>query len=1178
MKKALIGFVVLVVVVLGGALIAPSFIDWNARLPEITAQVKAATGRDLSVDGRLEVRLLPAPMLTVRGVKVGNAPGASAAHMATLDAVEVRVALLPLLSGQVQVQRVRLVKPQIHIETFVDGRTNLEFSAPASAAAPTASVPSGGAPSNDAASTLGVRLDHFEIIDATIEYRDAKTGTVERVEGLDTTLRATSLQGPFEAQGQVRLRGVPVTFDASLGQIIKGRTVPINAVIKAPGGTRVQISGAALEMETAPRFKGKVKAEGTNLAAMLNAITGDTAAPGSLQQPFTLESTVSATAKDVAVRDLDISLGTTRATGEADVGLMDGLHLNVALKATRIDADALLSTASKVAPNSGPSAGISGGAIAPKPPKNGGAANGAGFALPKDINATLAIVVDAVTYKGGLVSNVRLNAELADGELVLSQFQLQAPGVTDMAVFGIVKPEAGKPRFSGDLEVITANPEGLASWLGAKLPGGVAGRLKRVTFKTKVAADASQVALSGVELTGDRTRVTGGVTVALRARPSFGADLRIDALNLDTYANGASKPEPAPVATTPTAPKSSLEQAMDVAGIWASTAVLNDFDANLKLRLGQLVTGGKVLGDVAFDGTLYAGTLDLRHFAVGNALGASATVSGGFNGFGGVPEMTAVKLKTTIKDVNAVADALGATGVPPRFGAASFNVSADGSLLQPRLKADVAALGGMYGAAGRLSLLPIGFGWNGTVTAQHPNADKLLATLGYAASGPLGALDVKAALKSDGLVHEVTAIKGLIGDTALAGSVIAKTGGAKPNVVADMVTGAFDVQRFLAKSDKRADASPALMPGRNPLLMLASTRAPTQVAQAASRADKRWSREAFDLSVLNTVDADVTLKSDAIKFGDYQLDNADIHATVAGGVLNADRVAGRLFGGPVSGRAIVRAQGTPTVESTIKLNAMDVGRAVQAVAGKDLAAGNLGLDLNFNASGFSVADLVSSLSGAGGLNINALDVKKGGTGTALAPVIGLVAAMNQFSLPTPGKPKSGLADLVLSFDIKDGVANAQNLTLNSAFGKGTGAGRVDIAAWAIDFAGTMTVEPNLLTSLLSKGRIGQQQVPFTLKGALDKPGVNLGVRKAGASPAQAPAGKIDPLQGILNQVLPGVLPKQPTPQQPAPQQPAPQQQDGTLAPPPSQQNAAPSTGGQRPLTPEQMIKQLMKGL
>lgn len=293
--------------------------------------------------------------------------------------------------------------------------------------------------------------------------------------------------------------------------------------------------------------------------------------------------------------------------------------------------------------------------------------------------------------------------------------------------------------------------------------------------------------------------------------------------------------------------------------------------------------------------------------------------------------------------------------------------------------------------------------------------------------------------------------------------------------------------------------------------------------------------------------------------------------------MTADRVTGHLFGGPVSGTAIVRAAGMPTIESNIKLSALDVGRAVQVVAGKDLATGNLGMNLNFTANGLSAADLVSSLSGAGGLNITALDVKQGGTGTALAPVIGLVAAMNQFSLPTPGKPKSGLADLALSFDIKDGIANAKNLTLNSAFGSGTGAGRVDIAAWAIDFAGTMTVEPNLLTSLLSKGRVGQQQVPFTLKGALDKPGVNLGVRPAG----KAPPVSADPVQNLLQQVLPGVIPQirtQPAPQ-PAPQQPAPQQQDGTLAPPPSQQAPAPSGGQQqRPLTPEEMIKQLMKGL
>lgn len=1179
LKKTLIGFAVLLVAIVAGALVAPSFIDWNARLPEITAGVKNATGRDLVVDGRLEVRLLPAPMLTARGVKLGNAPGATAPYMATLDAVEVRVALMPLLSGQVQVERIRLVKPQVYIEMLEDGRTNLEFEAAPSTTSK--AKPSGGskAGGGEDASGMGVRLDNFEIIDATVIYQDAAKGTMERVEGLNTTLRAASLQGPFEAQGEARLRGVPLTFEASLGQIIAGRTIPINALVKAPGGTRVQIGGAVLEMEIAPRFKGKVKVEGANLAALLNAVTGAADADGAaalLNQTFGLETTINATASEVMLDALELNFGATRATGQIDLAMADGTTFNVDLKATRIDADALLGTGPGRKP--GASNARSGGAIAPQPPKNGGADGAHGFTLPRDVNGTVALRVDAVTFKGDMLHDIRLNAELIDGELTLSQFQLQAPGVTDVALFGFVKPEAGQPRFNGDLEIVTANPKGLTDWLGVKMPDAVAGRVKRVTFKTQVAADRSQVVLSGIDLTGDRTRVTGGVTVALRARPSFGADLSVDALNLDTYTNGNGNGTRNAKSAMPTGEaKSQLAQAMDLAGMWAATSVLNDFDANLKLRLGSLTQDGRTLKDLLFDGTLYAGTLELRQLKLGDLLGASANVKGSFNGFGGVPEMTGVRVKTKIKNANALATALGVTGLPAKIGAVTLNARAEGSLLKPKLNVNVGALDGDFSVAGRMSFLPIGFGWDGKVSAKHPDAVKLLTRVGYAPAGPLGALDVKANVKTDGATHTVTALRGKIGETKLAGQITAKTGGAKPNVVADLTTGVLDIQRFLAKSDKRADAGRvneyANDNVRNPLLVLASTRTPVQVAQASSRADKRWSREAFDLSVLDTLDGELTLKSDAIQFGDYRLNKADIHATLNGGVMIVDRLVGRLFGGPVSGTAIVRASGRPTVESTLKLNAMNVGRAVKAVAGKNLATGKLGLNLNFDATGLSPANLVSSLNGAGSLKINALDVKKGGTGTALAPVIGLVAAMNQFSLGGAGKPKGGMADLSLNFDLKDGVANARNLVLNSSFGSGTGSGSVDLAAWAIDFAGTITVEPNLLTSLLSKGQIGKQEVPFSLTGALDKPGVKLGVRPAGAAPGVSG----DPLQGILNQVLPGLIPQAKPKPKPAPK-PAPQKQDGTLAPPPPQQKQAPSSGGQRPLTPEEMIKQLMKGL
>lgn len=1125
LKKTLISFAVLVIIVLGGALIAPSFIDWNARLPEITAQVKNATGRTLTIDGHLEVRLLPSPMLTARGVKLGNAPGGRVPHMAALEAVEVRVALMPLLSGQVKVERIRLVKPQIFIEKFADGRTNLEFQGVSSQKVSSVVASSG---SGSDSSGLGVQLDNFEIINATVLYEDLANGTVERVEDINTTLRAASLKGPFEIQGEARLRGVPLSFEASLGRIISGRTVPINAVIKAQGGTRVQIGGAALDIEISPYFKGKIKAEGESLAGLLSAVSDHVEMSPPLHQPFLMEMAVKASASEVALSDLELSLGAVRAFGNAKLEIADGLNFNVNMKASRIDADALLSM--KSSPTQRVTSRNVGGVISPKPPKNGGADTDGGFVLPHNVRGTLALSVDAVTYKGELVSDVRLNAELAGGELVLSQFQLQAPGVTDIALFGFIKPEAGQPRFNGDLEVITANPRGLADWLGIEMPAGVAGRLKRMTFKTQVVADQKQIALSNLELTGDRTQVTGGVTVALRSRPSFGADLNVNALNLDTYAKAAN----ATVASSQ--PQSKMSQAMGLASLWSVTSVLNEFDANVKVRMGRLTTGGHELNGLVFDGTLYAGSLELRQLKMDSFLGMSSNIAGSFSGFGGVPEMTGVKAVTKIKNVNALATALGLKGLPKKIGALTFKARAHGSLLKPKFNLDLAALGAQVNAAGRMSFLPIGFGWNGPISIKHENVAKLFKRLGYAPTGPLGAMDMQAKVQTDGVNYKITDIDGSIGKMPLAGQVMVSTSGARPNVVANLTSGVLDIQHFLAKTDQRADAS--LTP--HPFLILASA---PQVAQSASRVSKRWSREAFDLSALNAIDGELTLKSTAIKFGDYRLDNADIHATVQGGVMTADRVVGSVFGGPVSATALVRGEGQPTLESTLKLKAMNVGRAVKAIAGKDLASGRLGLDLRFHANGNSPAALVGSLAGAGGLKIDALDVKQGGQGTALAPVIGLVMAMKQFSLPGLGGKKGGLADLTLSFDIVDGVANANNLSLNSAFGKGKGAGKVDIAAWLIDFDGEMTVEPNLITSLLSKGRMGAQVIPFSLKGPLDKPSVKLAVQ-----PAQPRA-------------------PQSTPQAPP----------GTLAPPPPQNGGQPQQP-QGPLSPEDMIKQLMLGL
>ncbi|PHS76799.1 MAG: hypothetical protein COB59_10515 [Rhodospirillaceae bacterium] len=368
----------------------------------------------------------------------------------------------------------------------------------------------------------------------------------------------------------------------------------------------------------------------------------------------------------------------------------------------------------------------------------------------------------------------------------------------------------------------------------------------------------------------------------------------------------------------------------------------------------------------------------------------------------------------------------------------------------------------------------------------------------------------------------------------------------------------------------------------NPLLVLAaySSSQPQQVAKA-SKVDKRWSSDRFDLSVLNQLNGDVTLLADGIQFGEYLLENADIHATIQDGVLNADRVKGNLFGGPVNATAQVRADGQPTLTTNIKLSALDVGRATKAVTGTDMAGGKLALNIDFKALGFSPAEMISSLGGSGGLDIVGLDVKKSGSGSALSGVIGLVAAMNKLSLSSTKGPEKGLADIGLSFDISQGIASIKDFALKSGLGNGQGAGSVDLANWTVDFAGNMKMEANLITALLSKGRISIQEIPFSLSGALDKPKVNFMSGLAGGAGGAIPqnTAPVSPLQQLLGKALPGLLPSQPKPKtQPVPSAPAPAPQDGTLAPPPSQQRTAPAPAPSGQLTPEEMIRQLMQGL
>ena len=161
----------LIVVLFGLLLAIPSFLDLNDYKAEIADAVATATGRALSLGGDIDLTLLPAPALSVTDIGLSSVEGSRQPLLAEIGGLEVRVALLPLLSSQVQVERVTLINPVVWLEKLPSGQLNWEFGPP------TEQRDAGGIGSTGA-SAPGVDLsfDNIRIENGSINFLDSVQG------------------------------------------------------------------------------------------------------------------------------------------------------------------------------------------------------------------------------------------------------------------------------------------------------------------------------------------------------------------------------------------------------------------------------------------------------------------------------------------------------------------------------------------------------------------------------------------------------------------------------------------------------------------------------------------------------------------------------------------------------------------------------------------------------------------------------------------------------------------------------------------------------------------------------------------------------------------------------------------------------------------------------------------
>ncbi|WP_376692914.1 AsmA family protein [Wenzhouxiangella sp. EGI_FJ10409] len=197
--------IVLLVFILIGllvvAVVAAAFlIDPDDYRDELAERASAQLGREVKLEGPMELRYFPWLALDIRDVTVGNPPGfEQAPPLAGIERATASVRILPLLRGEIEVGAVTIERAGVHLVTGRGGASNLD-----GLFAPADSAPDSGDPT-----------DLSQIQTGAVRFDNVVLSLIDLAAGTRTELRLDRVSlDPFAAG-----RDVPLSLS---GRLVEG--------------------------------------------------------------------------------------------------------------------------------------------------------------------------------------------------------------------------------------------------------------------------------------------------------------------------------------------------------------------------------------------------------------------------------------------------------------------------------------------------------------------------------------------------------------------------------------------------------------------------------------------------------------------------------------------------------------------------------------------------------------------------------------------------------------------------------------------------------------------------------------------------------------------------------------------------------------------------------------------
>lgn len=544
-KRPLVLIGAVLLLLLGGLVIAPFLIPTDVYRTQIEKAASQAIDRKVTLDEDVSLSLLPRLSARVGGVEIANPEGFSRANMLTAGELRGVVRWAPLLAGRVEISEFVFDGADLKLERLESGKANWEF-ATGAPGEQGSDEPAGNAPA--------ASVDTARLTNATVVFEDAMNNIRHEVSDLNIMARMADLDAPLkvEASGVYEGESFRADLDVASVNALTGGEPTALALAAGFMGAELGFDGTLSAGDTVA-VDGRFEAEIAALPPLLGLAGID---PGYDLGPIGRIRAAGALAGPAeALRISELSL---RTEGEGLESRFDG---GLALGETvTVEGELALGSDNL-------------GAVLTR----------MGVELP--VGADVFEALDA---------RMRIAGPLE--ALSLSGIDITHRGALLSAEFAGALGLAGDGSIDGSLSASSEALRALAAALGSPLPEGEA--MQSFDLSADLEGNFSSFRATGLEARLDETVATGTASVDVSGeRPSVSADLVIPRLALDAFLVESEEAPP-----EGQAPGGWSDAAIDL-------AALETVDVDLQLRSERVSLGEIVLSNANLDTRIDDGRL-----------------------------------------------------------------------------------------------------------------------------------------------------------------------------------------------------------------------------------------------------------------------------------------------------------------------------------------------------------------------------------------------------------------------------------------------------------------------------------------------------------------------------------------------------------------------------------------